>query len=113
MEAVNSDKDLLQINIMQAIQKCQTLKVGNRNINSSFKITTHRFLDFTDNKYEDGSHSYKMDSTIRIENSDGYIEDNCEIHFDAAIKGTDAEIINGLIIADKDFIPINFNLNTK
>ena len=109
MKAVDSDKELLQNNIMQAVRKCQTLKVGNHKINSSFKITTHGFLDFTDNKYEDGSHSYRMDSTITIKNIDGdIIEERCDIHFDAAIKGTDAEIINGLIIADKNIIPIIF-----
>jgi len=99
---------------MQAVQKCQILKVGNRDIYSSFKITTYKFYDFTDDKYEDGSHSYRMDSIITIENNDGdIIEERCDIHFDAEVKGTDAEIKHGIIIAERNIIPIDFKLNTK
>lgn len=73
------------------------------------------FNDLTEDKYQDGIHSYNMDCTIKIDNNRDSIEERCDIHFDAEIKGTDAEIINGIVFADRDFIPFNFciDFNSK
>ena len=101
---------LLKENLKTAVRNCQILKVGHRQLESSFKLSLYDFTDFTDDKYEDGSHSYKMNSSIKIENKDGdTIEKQCEIHFDARIDGTNVEIEHGLIIAERNIIPMNWN----
>lgn len=104
MKAIDSDKKQLYDNLIKAVCNCQKLKIGHRNLDSSFTIVAHSFLDFTDEKYEDGSHSYRMDATIKIEDKNGgYIEESCDIHFEAQIDGTKAIIEHGIVIVDKDF----------
>lgn len=109
MKTKDSEKDLLKDNLKKAVKNCQKLKVGNHQLEYSFKLSLHDFTDFTDDKYEDGRHSYRMNSSIKIENKDGdIIEESCEIHFDARIDGTKVEIENDLIIADRNIIPMNW-----
>lgn len=104
MKANDSDKKQLRDNLTNAVCNCKQLKIGYRNLDSSFTIVAHSFLDFTTEKYEDGKHSYRMDVTIKIENKSGeYIEERCDIHFDAQIEGTKAIIEHGIVIVDKDF----------
>ena len=111
MVANDSEKKLLQDNLMQAVKNCSKLMIGNRQLTSSFKITLCNFLDFIEDKYKDGVHSYRMDSSIKITKDNGEnFEESCNIHFDAEIKGTDVEIKNGLVTAERDFIPLNWNL---
>ena len=113
MKNVDSEKELLQENLKQAVRNCKELKIGNRKLSSSFRITIHSFVDFTEEKYEDGTHSFNIDTTIKIENKRGEsIEERSNIHFDARIEGTKVEIVNGIIFTDKDFIPYIFNLDS-
>jgi hypothetical protein len=109
METMNSREELLENNLKTAVKNCQLLKVCSRTIDSSFMITPIRYLDFTADKYIDGCHSYKMDALVKISNKIGDVyEERCDIHFDAQINGTDVEIENGMIIVDKNIIPMNW-----
>lgn len=112
MTGIESDKEKLRDNLKQAVRNCKKLKIGHRVFNTSFCITTHSFLDFTEEKYEDGIHSYKIDSTVSIKDINGNeLEERCDIHFDAHIIETNAIIMNGMVFADRDFIP--HHLETK
>ncbi len=53
-----------------------------------------------------------MSASVEIKNKDGdsIEEEGCDIHFDARIDGTDIEIINRLIIVDRNIIPINWEI---
>lgn len=110
MESNDSEKTALQDNLIQAVKDCPLLKVGSRKLeSSSFRIMPQLFLDFTEDKYEDGIHSYRMGASIKVINNDGdYIEEQCDIHFDAQIVGTDVDILNGLVIAERNIIPLNY-----
>jgi hypothetical protein len=111
MKANDSEKTTLQDNLKQAVKECPKLKINNRQLTSSFKISPRTFLDFTDDKYEDGLHSYRMDTSIKTIAKNGEEhEEKCEIHFDAHIKGTDVEIVNEMVIGENFFIPSGWNL---
>lgn len=111
MKANDSEKTTLQDNLKQAVKECPKLKADNRQLTSSFEISPLIFLDFTDDKYEDGLHSYRMDTLIKIINKNGdYYEEKCVIHFDARIKGTDVEIVNEMVIGENIIIPSNWSL---
>ncbi len=112
MKTIDSEKALLKEKLKKAVRGCQEIMVGSRKLSSSFKLTPKDFLDFTDDKYVDGSHSYKMSASVEIKNKDGdsIEEEGCDIHFDARIDGTDIEIINRLIIVDRNIIPINWEI---
>ena len=113
MKKADSEKERLKDNLKQSVRNCKVLKVGGRKLDSFFTITIHSFVDFTEEKYEDGTHSFKIDTTIKIENKRGEsIEERSDIHFDARIEGTKVEIVNGIIFTDKDFIPYIFNLDS-
>lgn len=111
---MDSEKEQLKANLKEAVRNCQEMKVGKHKLNkldSSFKITLYNFLDFTEDKYKDGNHSYKLDACVEISNKNGLTrEERCEIHFDARIDGTVVEIENDLIIVDKNIIPMNWEL---
>ena len=111
---INSEKEQLQDNLKNAVCNCEKLKIGKYCLKSSFAIKVHSFKNLTDEKYEDGKHLYKIDCTIDISNNKGeYIEERCGIHFDAQIRGTDVKIINGTVLADKDFIPFTFTIDNN
>ncbi len=114
MNTNNSEKERLQNNLMQAVRNCPKLKVGSRLLDSSFKIIPLQFLDFTEDKYEDGTHSYRMGASIKITYDKGEeilkIEIPCDIHFDARINGTDVDIEYGMIIAEGNILPLNWKL---
>lgn len=111
MKSNDSEKTTLQDNLKQAVKECPRLKINNRQLTSSFMISPRAFLDLTDDKYEDGLHSYRMDTIIRIIYLNGDLhEEKCEIHFDAHIKGTDVEIVNDMVIGENSFIPTGWNL---
>lgn len=106
---INSEKEQLRSNLKNAVCNCKKLKIGNHCLESSFVIKVNSFNDLTEDKYQDGIHSYNMDCSIKINNNKGdSIEERCDIHFDAQIKGTDVDIINGTVFADRVFIPFNF-----
>lgn len=109
MNTPESEKEQLRNNLKQAVRDCQAIKIDNRQINSLFKIRPLGFLDFTEEKYKDGVHPIRMDSSIEIINNDGdKIEDSCTISFYARIEGTNVEIENHLIIAEQNCIPYNW-----
>lgn len=109
MNTAESEKEQLRNNLKLAVRNCKTLKIGNRQINSSFKIKPLGFLDFTEEKYKDGLHPFRMDSSIEIINNDGdKIEDSCTIIFYACIKGVNVEIENNLITTEENLIPYNW-----
>lgn len=106
MKSVDSEKELLLENLKHAVLNCPKLKIGRRELKSFFTITIHSVIDLTEDKYKDGTHSFNMDTTIKIDNKRGEsVEEPCDIHFNARIEGTKAEIENGIVFADKDFIP--------
>ena len=109
MNTLESEREQLRNNLKQAVRNCQTIKIGNRLINSSFKIKPLGFLDFTEEKYKDGIHLFRMESSIEIINNDGdKIEDTCTISFYARIKGINVEIYNNLITTEGNLIPYNW-----
>ena len=106
---INSEKEQLRSNLKSAVCNCKKLKIGNHCLKSSFVIKVNLLNDLTEDKYQDGIHSYNMDCSIKINNNKGdCIEERCDIHFDAQIKGTDVDIVNGIVIVDRNFIPYNF-----
>lgn len=111
METKEFEKTLLQDNLKQAVRNCKVLKVDHRQLSASFRITSLSFLDFTEDKFKNGIHSYRMDSSIEItsKNSD-VIETNCVIRFDASITGTDVQLISDMVIAENFAIPLNLEL---
>jgi len=105
------EKELLLSNLKKAVIKCTKLKIGSRPLVSSFSITPKSFLDFTEEKYKDGIHSFRMDAYVEIANNDGdSISDNCTIHFSAQIEGTDVEIVDELVVGENCFIPSSWEL---
>ena len=109
MNSKDFDRKILQANLLKAVRCCKGLKTGRRIINSSFTINPYALVDLTDEKYEDGIHSYIIDSMVIIENNCGEkVEERCELHFDAEIEGTDVNIVNGMVIALKDIVPLNW-----
>ena len=103
------EKEQLLSNIETAVKKCPKLKIGSRQLVSSFSITPKSFHDLTEEKFIDGIHSFKMDAYIEIANiDDDRIGDNCTIHFDAQIEGTDVEIVDELVIGENFIIPSNW-----
>lgn len=110
MDAHDSEKEQLRKNLKQAVINSKMLKIGSRQLHSSFKIKPSSFLDFTEEKYKDGVHPFRMGSTIEIINRIGEsLQSHCNIHFDARIEETKVEIVNNLIIAEQDLIPYNWD----
>lgn len=101
MDAHDSEKEQLRNNLKQAVINSKMLKIGSRQLHSLFKIKPSSFLDFTEGKYKDGVHTFRMNSSVEITNNNGdIIENPCVIHFDARIEGINVEIENNLIIAE-------------
>ena len=112
MKTLDSEKAQLKANLKDAVMNCQVLKVGRRTFNkqtSPFNISHYNYLDFTEEKYQDGGHSYRLDAYIEITNKNGeIIGERCDIHFYARIDGANVEIENDLIIVEKNIIPMNW-----
>lgn len=106
-----AQKRNLESNLMRAVKECRTLVVDSLRLKTSFSVTPQNFLDLTEEKYEDGIHSYRINTLIKIKkDDDDEFESNVIVHFDAHIKGTDVVIENDVIIADQAFFPLSWKL---
>ena len=110
MKTNDTDKEILKENLKKAVVSCPKLKFGNCTLKSSFfTIKNLHFLDFTEEKFIDGTHSFTASSSVDIiKKDDGdVITKSCELHFNAEIKGNTICIQNGIIITDIN-VPNNF-----
>lgn len=103
MKGCDSEKKLIKQNLAQAVVNCKKLKFTNCTIETGFKIVFKNFLDFKDEKYIDGEHSYKVDVSIEITYPNGdKIEKPSSACFTAIINGTVVTIANETLIIDQN-----------
>ena len=104
MKECDKEKEIIKKNLAQAVINCKKLKFTNCSIESSFKVVFKSFLDFTEGKYYDGEHPFRVDVSIEITNSYGKRIEPSTASYTAFINGTDVTIENETLNIDKNII---------